>query len=222
MDYLFDRMIFFFLSRFKCQSDNDSIKIYVFAHYGPTENILWSDTTLWPYQRASHGKSSAVLILVVLDTTLWLLSQGDSCPSLRVLILVVLDTTLWLLFERIMQQGLSRLNPCCAGYYSLTTLFLASVKVKPSLNPCCAGYYSLTVLSWVLFFMVLFCLNPCCAGYYSLTLSVILDITSYCNVLILVVLDTTLWLCKDAEVKNFDKGLNPCCAGYYSLTWGRR
>ena len=66
------------------------------------------------------------------------------------------------------------------------------IAMRACLNPCCAGYYSLTrkygflLSSWPL------CLNPCCAGYYSLTHEDVVTPTDFSKVLILVVLDTTL------------------------------
>ena len=42
-------------------------------------------------------------------------------------------------------MGSISLNPCCAGYYSLTNAVEnASATLTEGLNPCCAGYYSLT------------------------------------------------------------------------------
>ena len=62
----------------------------------------------------------------------------------------------------------SGLNPCCAGYYSLTVQVEDMRYAEISLNPCCAGYYSLTL--WGFGFLGYYRrLNPCCAGYYSLT-----------------------------------------------------
>ena len=151
------------------------------------------DTTLWLFSFSSTRASQAclnpccagyysltsysawwtmsidwVLILVVLDTTLWPKNLVQQVIIQRVLILVVLDTTLWP-FSFFSYKAALCLNPCCAGYYSLT----GSVRLK--------------VQSWL-------SLNPCCAGYYSLTSHMDDENAKYTFVLILVVLDTTLWL----------------------------
>ena len=129
---------------------------------------LWSLTNFLQNKNCSNRK---VLILVVLDYGLWLcFLKRIRTMRVTVLILVVLDYGLWLIIPQQNDPDNPRLNPCCAGLWSLT-----DKEVR---------------LRWEL----LKSLNPCCAGLWSLTLRLRSNRGPWSRVLILVVLDYGLWL----------------------------
>ena len=115
--------------------------------------------------------SKMVLILVLMDDTLWPVNDERKGWMVGVLILVLMDDTLWLLLEKFINQFKNGLNPCFNGWYSLTGFVISQLGrlLKRSLNPCFNGWYSLTLRQPAI-----------------LKLNIM--------VLILVLMDDTLWL----------------------------
>ena len=105
------------------------------------------------------------------------------------------------------------LNPCCNGRYSQRNYIISEntllsvlilVVMEDTLRELSESTFRKVLIVLILVVMedtlrdvknfdkaAIARLNPCCNGRYSQS-------------------------CKDADVKNFDKGLNPCCNGRYS------
>ena len=87
-----------------------------------------------------------------------------------------------------------------------------------SLNPCFTGIYSLSRVSATIVRHLLYSLNPCFTGIYSLRQLWKPSCVRYWRVLILVLLEYTLWAFVNVLQMRNISGLNPCFTGIYSLS----
>ena len=137
-----------------------------------------------------------------------------------VLILVLLEYTLWVLLfiiaEEVYKIGL---NPCFTGIYSLRNAWWHWIWIWwICLNPCFTGIYSLSRVSATIVRHLLYSLNPCFTGIYSLRQLWKPSCVRYWRVLILVLLEYTLWAFVNVLQMRNISGLNPCFTGIYSLS----
>ncbi len=140
------------------------------------------------------------------------------------------------------------LNPCFSGSYSLSTLIVGIVEkvlvlilvlvevtlwvliqstktlaITVSLNPCFSGSYSLSTRVARHAGMLSHRLNPCFSGSYSLRTRTKSLPDFSILVLILVLVEVTLWALRIAKIlQKMIGSLNPCFSGSYSLSTDNR
>ena len=134
-----------------------------------------------------------VLILIILEVTLW---EQEKIHPLRstVLILIILEVTLWAHLPFRQHYRPESLNPYYTGSYSMSCWRRLTICANwRGLNPYYTGSYSMR--------HVIFeelkentCLNPYYTGSYSMSQGVRNDRRGHEHVLILIILEVTLWV----------------------------
>ena len=111
--------------------------------------------------------------------------------------------------------SLRGLNPCFNGTYSMRLHFSFFCIVVVGLNPCFNGTYSMRAVNLTSPFGGN-CLNPCFNGTYSMRRTAVCRWGVLHRVLILVLMEHTLWAA-EVDYVNLAQGLNPCFNGTYSM-----
>ena len=150
---------------------------------------------LWGYQFLPQLIDKEVLILILMEDSLWVLLHKVWRSDLHVLILILLEDTLWGV-QNLFKVALLRnsLNPYSNGRYSMGALCLLWHKFPlDSLNPYSNGRYSMRHL----------CHHHSVRGLL---------------VLILILMEDTLWVQTSQEIRVSQAGLNPYSNGRYSMS----
>ena len=146
------------------------------------------------WQHCSVYLGNSVLILVLLEYTLWEEYTERITPwKLQVLILVLLEYTLWGWVGNTDSHGKVCLNPCFIGIYSLRSIRSMYKEICRCLNPCFIGIYSLSWWYWRRCFQCYFVLILVLLEYTLWVCGVFSNESTWASVLILVLLEYTLW-----------------------------
>ena len=120
----------------------------------------------------------------------------DTRKSLQVLILIILEVTLWDIAKpKDKEKILLSLNPYYTGSYSMRVSEIMTVEEVKGLNPYYTGSYPMSSIATSLYINYRR-LNPYYTGSYSMSFGAFMTMLFNPEVLILIILEVTLWVDK--------------------------